>query len=169
MPTTVRSNPPRQNHTIPDSVALERMSGEIVSLAIGARKQRPAPRDRSVHQLRRDVLRGRNKCYLTALKLAFADLQDGESVDDVTAPLYATIHMLETYAGTDSDLAFETYIKIENELKAEETRLEIEYLCGDQSTSLTQKLDLLYGRHAKIIDKSRRALNRKRFGDRIVA
>jgi hypothetical protein len=169
MATTVRPDRPAQNHTFPDSVAIERMSDEIVSLAIGARKQRSAPKDHGVHQLRRDVLRGRNKCYLTALKLAFADLQDGESIDDVTAPLYATIHMLETYSGADVELAFEAYIKIENELKAEETRLEIEYLCGDKSTSLTQKLDLLYGRHARVIDKGRRALGRSRYSGRTAA
>jgi hypothetical protein len=167
MPTTVRVSPSRANHTMPDVVAIEKMSAEIVSLAIGARKQRSAPEDQGVHQLRRDVLRGRNKCYLTALKLAFADLRDGESIDDVTAPLYMAIHMLEQYAGGDSGAAFEAYIKIENELKAEETRLEIEYLCGDKSSSLTQKLDLLLGKHRRVIDEERAALHRMRFGQRV--
>jgi hypothetical protein len=152
---------------MPDVVAIEKMSSEIVSLAIGARKQRSAPKDRGVHQLRRDVLRGRNKCYLTALRLAFEDLRDGESIDDVTAPLWAAIHMLEAYAGNEPDLAFETYVKIEQELKAEETRLEIEFLCGDRSTSLKENLDLLFGKHAKVIEKERRALRRPEFGSKV--
>lgn len=167
MAQTQRVSPAAGHHTIPGVVAIEKMSDEIVALAIGARKQRTAPKDQGVHQLRRDVLRGRNKCYLTALKLAFADLRDGESIDDVTAPLYAAIHMIEQYSSVDSAKAFEAYVKIEQELKAEETRLEIEMLCGDKSTSTLQKLDMLFGKHRRVIDEERAALHKMRFGDRI--
>jgi hypothetical protein len=167
MPTTVCGSSPRANHNLPDIVAIERMSNEIVSLAIGARKQTRAPKDAGVHQLRRDILRGRNKCYTAALRLAFADLKDGESIDDVTAPLYAAIHMIEAYAGDEADKALEAYIQIENDLKAEELKLEIEYLLGDKSTTLQRKLDLVYGKHASVIEHERRALHRGLLGAKI--
>ena len=51
-----------------------------------------------------------------------ADLADGQRLDDVLAPLYASIHFLEECAGKDADLAiwtghpFSTYSRVETTL-----------------------------------------------------
>jgi hypothetical protein len=166
MPQTQRPSSAPVHHKSPGAVELEMMAEQITSLAIGARKQTSAPKGHGEHQLRRDVTCGKNKCFHTILKLSFADLRDGESIDEVTASLYHAIHLLEEYAGDHTERSFEAYIQIETALKAEETRREVDYFCGDTSTTNLRELDLDFAKHERLLEEERAAIHERIYGGR---
>lgn len=169
MPQTQRVPAPRQNHRFPDSVAIDQLASQLTATALGARKQTSAPKGPGEEQLRKDVARNRNRCFASILRLAFADLRDGESIEDVTAALYEAIDMLTVYAGPDSELAFKACVEIESCIQCDEDKLTVAVLCGDDSEPTVVALDRALGRHARAIADVRSSLHQRRYGPRRVA
>jgi hypothetical protein len=167
MPTTQRVSSPAVNHRTVDAVAIRRMSRECVALHLGARKQRAAPKDDRVHQLRRDVDRDRRKPFETILRIAIADLQEGESLDDVLAPLWTAMHFLEEFAGERSAQELEAYIKIETALRSKESELEVDLLMGDKSSKTLRGLDVAFEQHERLLEEERTALHEELYGNKI--
>lgn len=160
MTQTLCAPAPVANHRAVDCVAIEKMSRECVTLLLSARKRRAAPRDRRVHQLRRDVARGRAKPFETILRIAIADLEDGESLDDVLGPLWATMHFLEECAGQKAEREFQEYIRLETDLRSREQQLEVDYLLGDKSSGTLQTLDTTFAKHEQLLEDERSALHK---------
>lgn len=163
MPATQQAPAATRNHGFPDSVEIDRLADQLVSTAIGARKSTRAPKGQGEHQLRRDILRKRNRCFASILRLGFSDLRDGESIEDVTAALYEAIDMLEAYAGSDTDTAFKALIEIETCIQCDEDRLTVAYLCGNESEQTIVGLDRAFGRHIHALSEARQALHQQRY------
>jgi hypothetical protein len=151
------------NHAFPNSVAIDRLAEQLTSTALGARKQTRAPKGPGEEQLRKDVARNRNRCFATILRIGFADLRDGESIEDVTAALREAIDMLESYSSDDAVKAFKALIEIETCIQCDEDRLTVAYLCGDESEPTITRLDRAFGEHIRALENARRALHQERY------
>jgi hypothetical protein len=120
--------------------------------------------------LRRDIARDRNQCFESILRVALQDLADGEDITGVTAAAYHLARSLEACAGGRSvQMTLDDSIKLAARLRATETEMTVDVLCGDNSFGTLHRLEETLEREKQAIGQEEEAVRERMYRRTAVA